>query len=174
MSLLEALATILARLGKDEFANEEAIKQGVVLRILSSLGWDTFDTTVVWPEYSVSPRRVDYALCHPAKKPAVFIEVKQPGQTNAADKQLFEYAFHEGVPLAVLTDGRTWSFYLPSGQGSYDDRRVYHLDLLERSPAEATERLERYLQQSRVSYASHSKEVRAFGCANNSRSSGRR
>ena len=130
MSLLDALTTILAKLEKDEFANEEAIKQGLVLRILAGLGWDTFDTTVVWPEFSVPPRRVDYALCRPAKKPAVFIEVKQRGQTDAADKQLFEYAFHEGVPLAVLTDGQTWSFYLPSGQGSYDDRRVYHLDLL--------------------------------------------
>jgi hypothetical protein len=150
MSLLDALTTILSKLEKDEFANEQAIKQGVVLRILTSLGWDSFDTTVVWPEYSVPPRRVDYALCHPAKKAAVFIEVKQPGQTDTADKQLFEYAFHEGVPLAVLTDGQTWSFYLPSGQGSYDDRRVYHLDLLERTPAEAVDKLERYLQQSRV------------------------
>jgi hypothetical protein len=150
MSLHAALITILGKLEKDEFSNEQAIKQGVVLRILTNLGWDSFDTTVVWPEYSVPPRRVDYALCHPAKKPAVFIEVKQPGQTEAADKQLFEYAFHEGVPLAVLTDGQTWSFYLPSGQGSYDDRRVYRLDLLERTPAEAVEKLERYLQQSRV------------------------
>lgn len=150
MSLLDAVTTIHSKLEKDEFANEQAIKQGVVLRILTSLGWDAFDTTVVWPEYSVPPRRVDYALCHPAKKPAVFIEVKQPGQTDAADRQLFEYAFHEGVPLAILTDGQTWSFYLPSGQGSYDDRRVYRLDLLERTPAEAVEKLERYLQQSRV------------------------
>lgn len=150
MSLHAALTTILGKLEKDEFSNEQAIKQGVVLRILSSLGWDSFDTTVVWPEYSVPPRRVDYALCSPPKKPAVFIEVKQPGQTDTADKQLFEYAFHEGVPLAVLTDGQTWSFYLPSGQGSYEDRRVYRLDLLERNPTEAVEKLERYLQQSRV------------------------
>ena len=150
MSLLNALNTILSKLEKDEFATEQAIKQGVVLRILSHLGWDSFEPTVVWPEYSVPPRRVDYALCHPPKKPAVFIEVKQSGQTDAADKQLFEYAFHEGVPLAVLTDGQTWSFYLPSGQGSYDDRRVYRLDLLERKPEEAVEKLERYLQQSRI------------------------
>src|SRR4051794_23223613 len=124
MSLLDALTTICPKLEKDEFANEQAIKQGIVLRILSHLSWDSFDTTVVWPEYSVPPRRVDFALCAPPKKPAVFIEVKQPGQTDAADKQLFEYAFHEGVPLAILTDGQTWSFYLPSGQGTYDDRRV--------------------------------------------------
>lgn len=154
MSLLNALPTIVSRLQKDEFANEQAIKQGVVLRILNCLGWDTFDTTKVWPEYSVAPRRVDYALCAPAHKPAVFIEVKQPGQTDSADKQLFEYAFHEGVPLAVLSDGQTWSFYLPSGQGSYDDRRVYRLDLLERTIEEAAEKLERYLAHDRVASGS--------------------
>lgn len=115
----------------------------MVLRILTSLGWDSFDTTVVWSEFSVAPRRVDYSLCHPPKKPTVFIEVKQPGHTEAADRQLFEYAFHEGVPLAVLTDGQTWNFYLPSGQGSYDDRRVYRLDFLERNPNEAVNKLER-------------------------------
>jgi len=34
MSLLAALTTILARLEKGEFANEQAIKQGVVLRMI--------------------------------------------------------------------------------------------------------------------------------------------
>jgi len=50
----------------------------------------------------------------------------------------------------VLTDGRTWSFYLPAEQGSYEDRRVHKLDLYERSPAEAAEILRRYLEHSRV------------------------
>jgi len=35
-------------------------------------------------------------------------------------------------------------------QGSYEDRRVYRLDLIERPPAEATETLNRYLAHSRV------------------------
>ncbi len=50
----------------------------------------------------------------------------------------------------LLTDGRTWSFYLPAEQGSYEDRRVYKLDLYERSPAEAGEILQRYLDRARV------------------------
>jgi hypothetical protein len=50
----------------------------------------------------------------------------------------------------VLTDGRTWSFYLPAEQGSYEDRRVYKLDLYERPPAEAGEILHRYLERARV------------------------
>ncbi len=59
------------------------------------------------------------------------MEVKQPGVAGRADRQLFEYAFHEGVPLAILTDGTTWPVYVPALQGSYDDRRVYLLDLLD-------------------------------------------
>jgi hypothetical protein len=50
----------------------------------------------------------------------------------------------------VLTDGRTWSFYLPAEQGSYEDRRVYKLDLYERPAAEAAEVLRRYLDCARV------------------------
>jgi hypothetical protein len=61
-----------------------------------------------------------------------------------------EYAFHTGVPFIVLTDGRTWSFYLPAEQGSYEDRRVYKLDLFERPPAEAADTLTRYLARTRV------------------------
>lgn len=65
-------------------------------------------------------------------------------------RQALEYAFHDGVPFVLLTDGRTWSFYLPAEQGSYEDRRVYKLDLYERPSAEAAETLRRYLERSRV------------------------
>ena len=80
----------------------------------------------------------------------MFTEVKQPGKAEDAVRQALEYAFHAGVPFVVLTDGRTWSFYLPAEQGSYEDRRVYKLDLYERPPAEAAAALHRYLDCSRV------------------------
>src|SRR5262249_43268218 len=38
--------------------------------------------------------------------------------------QALEYAFHIGVPSVVLRDGRTWSFYLPAEEGSYEERRA--------------------------------------------------
>ena len=101
------------------------------------------------PEYSVGKRRVDFALLTKGT-PAVFVEVKQPGLVDKADRQLFEYAFHEGVPIAILTDGATWHVYLPAMQGSYDERRVYLLDLLERDTEECAERLTRYLARDAV------------------------
>ena len=41
-------------------------------------------------------------------------------------------------------------FYLPAEQGSYEDRRVYKLDLFERSPGESAETLSRYLKRARI------------------------
>ncbi len=150
MSLETTLADITARLRQGRFPNEQAISQGVVLRVFQELGWNTWDTNIVWPEYQTGEGRADFALCHPASKPAVFTEVKQPGKAEDSVRQALEYGFHAGVPFVVLTDGRTWSFYLPAEQGSYEDRRVYKLDLYERPPAEAAEALRRYLDCARV------------------------
>ncbi|MGD0499207.1 MAG: type I restriction enzyme HsdR N-terminal domain-containing protein [Bryobacteraceae bacterium] len=150
MALENTLADITARLRQGRFPNEQAISQGIVLRLLQELGWDTWDTAVVWPEYQTGEGRVDFALCHPASKPAIFIEVKQPGKAEDGVRQALEYAFHTGVPFIVLTDGKTWSFYLPAEQGSYEDRRVYKLDLFERLPGESIETLSRYLARARI------------------------
>ena len=150
MPLETTLTDIIARLRQGRFPNEQAISQGIVLRVLQELGWDIYDTTVVWPEFQTGEGRADFALCHPPSKPADFIEVKPPGKAEDGVRQALEYAFHTGVPFIVLTDGRTWSFYLPAEQGSYEDRRVYKLDLFERPPTEAAETLRRYLARARV------------------------
>jgi hypothetical protein len=150
MSLDTTLADIIARLRQGRFPNEQAVSQGIVLRVLQELGWDIYDTTLVWPEFQTGEGRADFALCHPPSKPAKFIEVKPPGKAEDGVRQALEYAFHPGVPFIVLTDGKTWSFYLPAEQGSYEDRRVYKLDLFERPPTEAAEILHRYLARARV------------------------
>jgi predicted type IV restriction endonuclease len=150
MPLEATLADITARLRQGKFPNEQAISQGIVLRLLQELGWDAWDTNVVWPEYKTGEGRADFALCCPPCKPAISIEVKKPGKAEDSVRQALEYAFHTGVPFVVLTDGRTWSFYLPAEQGSYEDRRVYKIDLFERPASEAGEALQRYLSRSRV------------------------
>ena len=116
------------------------------------LGWKVFDPDIVRREYTVDRRRVDYALFanSNADTPAAFIEVKAPNATADGERQLFEYAFHQGVPLAILVDDREWSFFLPGEQGSYTDRRVHKLDLLEREAEDAASILERYLRFDRI------------------------
>jgi predicted type IV restriction endonuclease len=144
------IGQIRERLQRSAYVNEAAISHGVVMPIINALGWDTADPQQVVPEFSISGGRVDFALFGLGHKPAVFIEVKQVGRAMAGDRQLFEYCFHQGVSLCVLTDGREWSFYLPGGHGSYEDRRVYRLQLDDREPAKCEQMLQRYLSRERV------------------------
>jgi len=150
MTITNLLINVCEKLRQKKFVSEENVKQEIVEQALFSLGWNVFDVSIVAREFAMENRRVDYALFHPPKKPLIFIEVKNVGLSGGADRQLFEYAFHLGVPMAILTDGREWSFYLPAQQGRYDERRVYKLDLLERSIEEAAYRLERYLSYNSI------------------------
>ncbi len=151
MTLESTISDVVSRLRQGLFPNEQAISQGIVLRFLQQLGWESWDTTVVWPEYQTGEGRADFALCHPPSKPTIFIEVKSPGKAEDGVRQALDYAFHSGgVPVVVLTDGKTWSFYLTMEQGSYEDRRVFKLDLFEREPSAASAALHRYLERTRV------------------------
>ena len=128
------------------FRSEAEISQGVVKRVLNDLGWPVFDMQVVAPEFKIGTRKVDYALCQPPGKAAILVEVKDLGKADGkGQKQLFEYCFHQGVPIAVLTDGRTWSFFFPAGQGSYEERLFAHIDLLDDDHNDAAKTLARYL-----------------------------
>jgi hypothetical protein len=148
--MLTLIERIRERLAQNAYVNEAAISHGVVTPMLNALGWDSADPEQLVPEYTTDRGRVDFALFGLGHRPAVFVEVKAVGRAVYGDKQLFEYAFHQGVPLCVLTDGREWSFYLPSGQGSYEDRRVYRLQLDDREPEECERILVRYLARDRV------------------------
>lgn len=148
--MIDLIERIRERLENVAYVNEASISHGIVTPLLNGLGWDSADPAQLVPEYTIRGRLVDFALLGLGRRPAVFIEVKGVGLAVHADKQLFEYAFHEGVPLCVLTDGREWNFYLPGAQGSYDDRRVYRLQLDERVPEECVTVLQRYLGRDRV------------------------
>ena len=150
MAISDHIERVRQNLREGRYHSEAAVSQGIVLPTLHELGWPVFNTSIVIPEYSIEGRRVDYALCHPENQPVVFIEVKKVGRSDGADRQLFEYAFMLGVPMAILTDGQEWSFYLPGEQGRYDERRIYKIDLLEREVSEAEARLVRYLSYENV------------------------
>ncbi len=150
MQLENLIKEIREKLKAGCFVNEASVSTGVLLPVLQTLGWKVFDTQIIWPEYSIRGKRVDFALCHPATKPAIFVEVKKVGQKEGGDEQLFQYAFDEGIPMAVLTDGQEWLFYLPAERGNYDERCAYKLDLLEREIGDSCDRLRKYLCYKRV------------------------
>lgn len=133
------------------FRSEAEISQGVVKRVLHDLGWPVFDMQVVAPEFKIGTRKVDYALCQPPGKAAILVEVKDLGKADGkGQKQLFEYCFYQGVPIAVLTDGRTWSFFFPAGQGNFEERLFAKIDLLDDDHRDAAGALVRYLDVEAV------------------------
>ena len=144
------ILSISERIRSGQYQGETAVREAIVLPILQSLGWDIFDPNSVLREYTLGSRRVDYALSSTPPRKEIFIEVKAVGLASGADRQLFEYAFHEGIPFAVLTDGQEWNFFLPGEQGSYEERRVQKLDISERTPNDAAEIFRKYLNFSRV------------------------
>ena len=151
MSQLErTIDIIVGNIRARKFPNETAVREAIVMPVLAALGWETLDPDIVYREYQIENRRVDYGLVAVGATPTIIVEVKAIDQITGGDKQLFEYAFHEGVPMAVLSNGREWSFYLPGEHGKYEDRRVYKLDLLERDLGEVCEILRRYLEFERV------------------------
>lgn len=154
-SLVRAIKEIRGRLKEGIFANEAEISGSVVRRLLKTLGWDVWNPRVVTPEFSIKretdsprgkPKAVDYALCYPPDKPSVLIEVKDVGKANArGEEQLFGYCLRQGVPLAVLTDGRSWGFFFPSGQGIFEKRRFATVNLEDSDIDGSAEIISRYL-----------------------------
>ena len=150
MTLKEHIDDIRNGLERQQFTNETAVRQGIINPLLRQLGWPTSKTQIVSPEYTVERGKVDYALCHPPAMPRIFIEAKQIGKLDGAERQLFEYAVHQGVRVAILTDGRKWIFFYPPGEGTYEQRKVVELDLLIGDCEENVYRLNRYLNYESV------------------------
>lgn len=98
----------------DRYASfdEAAVKQGIVLKLLSLLDWDPFNPDEIHPEHDAGEAKVAFALRH-KNADKVFVAVhkglKNPQKTQ---EQLVKSAAQAGVKLAVLTDGAAWWFLL--------------------------------------------------------------
>ena len=150
MTLKEHIDDIRNDLQKGIYIGEAAVSQGIVLRLLGALDWPTYNTQIVTPEYGVEGTRVDFALCHPPSKPRVFIEAKQVGNIKGAEEQLFGYDSRVRVPIAVLTDGREWQFFHPTGEGTWAERKVCELDIITGDSGENAKKLNRYLNYESI------------------------
>ncbi len=144
--LIAAVVDVRDKLRQSVYSNEDQVSKGVVMRLLRELRWPVFDPNLVKTEFSIGTRRVDYALIREHRGPAVLVEVKGVGKlTSAGEEQLLNYCFRQGVPLAVLTDGRSWKFYYPAGTGTYERRLFMEMDLMETEDTRCVEILRRYL-----------------------------
>jgi len=130
--------------------DEASTKQAVILRILSVIGWDTFNIDEVVPEYSIAGKKVDFSLRHSNVNKA-FIEVKKIGEDlEKHQEQLLNYSFQEGVKLSILTNGITWWFYLPLHEGSWEQRKFYTIEIYDQNAEEIVGRFIDYLAKENV------------------------
>ncbi len=152
--LATVLGTIRRGIARNAYPNETSVRTQMVTPILQALGWDVYDPDSVRDEYALrlqtTTRRIDLALCL-NRNPRCIIELKsteyvlkQVGR-SAGERQLFEYAFHAGAPLALLTNGVKWRFYSTQSAGTYAERLVSRLDIETDSLDDVAARLERYL-----------------------------
>jgi hypothetical protein len=108
--------------------DEAAIKQAIVLKILSLLEWDPFNLDEIQPEYKVQNDKVDFALIH-KESPKVFISVRKDSNNFKEHiKKLIGWSTQCNVKIAVYTNGLSWWFFLPLLEGSIDEKRFYTID----------------------------------------------
>lgn len=130
--------------------DEQAVKQAIIMKLVSLLGWDIFNKDEVSTEYSLKGKRVDYSLrIDGANK--LFLEVKNPREDlEKHQEQLLNYSFHEGVKLAILTNGLVWWFYLPLHEGNWESRRYYMIDIKAQESEESALRLIDFISRDNV------------------------
>jgi len=122
------------------YFDEAKTKNAFILPILHLLGWDIFNVDEVYPEYSVENRRVDYSL-RIKDKNEVFLEAKKTSENlESHEDQLLEYSFRQGIELAILTNGITWWFYLPTKKGEWKNRKFYTIDILNQDQDDIAEK----------------------------------
>jgi len=117
--------------GGSKFNTEEATKNGLILPLLSALGYNVFDTDEVTPEAvadfgSKKGEKVDYAIKLNGQT-VMLIECKQLG-VSLSDQhiaQLYRYFTASDVHIGVLTNGNDYWFFTDSEKKNIMDKEPY-------------------------------------------------
>ena len=150
----ETIEKVRGHLEGNQIRVEADVRSYVLSPLLRDLGWDPEDPGSVKREYPVTGGKnyfFDYALLAGDGAVAFVIEAKAPGKLDAdARDQLLLYAMKTKTHLGLTTDGVIWSFYLPLGGGSSEERLVRTVNLATDSAESAGNFLLRYLARGRV------------------------
>ena len=151
---MDKLVQFLTELQTDEKFkdfDEASIKQGIILRILSLLGWDPFDLNEIQPEYSVKKQKIDFVLKHNDSLKVFLIVKKGLDNFKAHIETLLDSAKKSDVKIAIYTNGLSWWFFLPSVEGSIDDKRFWAIDTTKEKLEVIAKRLNDFVSKENVS-----------------------
>ena len=128
VSVIETLQQRIREHGDALHQNEYRTRMALIDPLLTVLGWDTADPSLVMPEYSVSGQRVDYALLGRDSKPAATLEAKKLDEPLASHlMQMLNYSNAAGIKYAGLTDGNHWELYDVFKPSQLEERRLLDL-----------------------------------------------
>ncbi len=143
--LINAIETLKERIrvhGDTLRGNETRTRMALIDPLLTTLGWDTSDPSLVLPEYTAGNGRADYALLRPNGKPAALVETKKLGEVLSQHRdQMLTYSNTEGVPYVGLTEGNQWEFYEVFKPRPLEERRILQLSISELPAYECALRL---------------------------------
>lgn len=150
---MKKLADFIKKVQSDErFSgfDEAAIKQAVILKILSLLDWDPFDVDEVQPESEAGSGRVDFSLRHDNRNKVVLLVQKGAKNFPVHQDKLLGDAANGEAEMAILTDGLAWWLFLPLVAGLADEKKFHVIDMKEQSAEEIAENLEAFLSKDNV------------------------
>lgn len=96
--------------------NEESTKMSMIIPFFQLLGYDVFNPSEFYPEYTADVgikkgEKVDYAVLNNGT-PEILIECKWCGESlTKHDSQLFRYFATCPAKFAILTNGLCYKFY---------------------------------------------------------------
>lgn len=113
---------------------EAVVRQSIVLRLLSALGYNIWDMDEVMPEETDLARgRADFII---AKGQGKFIVETKPSDGKFTTKeyvQTINYLVIHGIRYAVMTNGREWIFLDERAGGKPEAREIFKIDIFEDS-----------------------------------------
>lgn len=143
ISTIEKLKERINAHRSDLAAIEARTRAALIDPVLTALGWDTSDPGLVMVEQRLRGGKADYALLKPDGNPISIVEAKALGsQLDKVTDQLINYAFAEGIPYAVSTDGDWWQVYdLTKPNIQIDDRLILKISISDNATHECAMKL---------------------------------
>ena len=136
--LVKVIETLQARIsghGATLRENETRTRMALIDPLLTVLGWDTADPSLVTPEYDISGKRADYALLAVQGAPIVFLEAKRLDEPLSNHRsQVVAYASELGIKYPALTNGNEWEVYDNSKLVPIEQRRILNVSISQGAP----------------------------------------
>ena len=129
--------------------DEASIKQAIILRILSLLGWDPFDVNEIQPEYNTKKQKIDFALKQ-KNSFQVFLVVKKGLENFKTHIDTLLDSSEKSAKIAIFTNGFSWWFFLPSTEGSIDDKRFWAVDIAKEKAELIAKRFNDFLSKENI------------------------